>query len=280
MSKGIFRAIGMKHRLSWLYGFLILGWNVLFLPAYGQGTGTALQPVRIDTARTPTLPTISLEVKSAKDSEEFVLSIQILLLLTVLTLAPSILIMMTSFTRIIVVLHFLKQAMGLQTQPPSQILVGLALFLTFFIMAPVLDRANAEGLQPYLRDEITQQEAIQRMIQPFREFMLKRVREEDLALFVRLQQEEQPKTAEDVSIFALIPAFALSELRIGFQIGFLLFIPFLIIDMIIASILMSLGMFLLPPQMISLPLKILLFVLVDGWHLIVGSLLESILNVP
>ncbi len=272
--------MGMKHRLSWLYGFLILGWSVLFLPAYGQGTGTALQPVRIDTARTPTLPTISLEVKSAKDSEEFVLSIQILLLLTVLTLAPSILIMMTSFTRIIVVLHFLKQAMGLQTQPPSQILVGLALFLTFFIMAPVLDRANAEGLQPYLRDEITQQEAIQRMIQPFREFMLKRVREEDLALFVRLQQEEQPKTAADVSIFALIPAFALSELRIGFQIGFLLFIPFLIIDMIIASILMSLGMFLLPPQMISLPLKILLFVLVDGWHLIVGSLLESILNVP
>ncbi len=262
-------------------------WHILLLPIFAlsfstlgaQPAAPALPPADT-TLIGPTLPTVSLEVKSAQKPEEFVLSIQILILLTVLTLAPSLLVMMTSFTRIIVVLHFLKQAMGLQTQPPSQILVGLALFLTFFIMAPVFDRANTEGLQPYLREEISQQEAIKRMIQPFREFMLKRVREEDLALFVRLQQKEQPKTPEDVSIFALIPAFALSELRIGFQIGFLLFIPFLIIDMIIASILMSLGMFLLPPQMISLPLKILLFVLVDGWYLIVQSLLESILNVP
>lgn len=232
-----------------------------------------------DTTAAVNLPSITLNIGEAEQPQEFVITIQILLLLTVLALAPSILVMMTSFTRIIVVLHFLKQALGLQTQPPSQVLVGLALFLTFFIMEPVLDRANREGLQPYLRDEISQQEAIQRMVYPFREFMLKRVREEDLALFVRLQQKEQPNTPEDISIFAIIPAFALSELRIGFQIGFLLFIPFIIIDMIVASVLMSLGMFLLPPQMISLPLKILLFILVDGWYLIITSVLEGIMNV-
>jgi len=266
----------IQYRQGWLFFCLVLlEWIAGFFPVYGQGTGVLVQPAQIDTARPPTLPTIALEVKPAEDSEEFVLSIQILLLLTVLTLAPSILIMMTSFTRIIVVLHFLKQAMGLQTQPPSQILVGLALFLTFFIMAPVLDRANAEGLQPYLRDEITQQEAIHRMIQPFREFMLKRVREEDLALFVPGYQDHTPACSDRHG------AHTDSALYLaGNQIGFLLFIPFLIIDMIIASILMSLGMFLLPPQMISLPLKILLFVLVDGWHLIIASLLESILNVP
>lgn len=224
------------------------------------------------------LPKLSINVDKAEKNEDYVLTLQILLVMTVLTLAPSILIMMTCFTRIIIVFHFLKQALGTQTQPPNQLLTGLALFLTFFVMQPALNEANQNGIQPYMREEINQEQAIENIVKPFREFMLKNTREEDLGLFIKLSGKDKPKDVSEVSTWTIIPAYTISELRIAFQIGFLIFIPFLVLDMVIASILMSLGMFLLPPQMISLPVKILLFILVDGWYLLVESLMKSIVR--
>jgi flagellar biosynthetic protein FliP len=173
------------------------------------------------------------------------------------------------------VLHFLRQAMGTQQVPPSQVLIGLAMFLTFFVMAPTWSRVNTDALQPYLDKKMSLEQAYEKGVVPVREFMLRQTREEDLALFVKLANVDKPKNRDDVPLHALIPAFAISELRIGFQIGFLLFIPFLVIDMVISSILLSMGMMMLPPVLISMPFKILLFILVDGWHLIVRSLLES-----
>lgn len=219
---------------------------------------------------------LGIENNANQSPQELSTSIQILLVLTVLTLAPSILVMMTCFTRIIVVFHFLRTALGTATQPPNQLITSFALFLTIFIMQPTLNEANEKGLKPYLNDEITQETAINNMITPFRTFMLKHTREEDLGLFIKLTGGERPNTPNDVSIWAIIPAYTISELKIAFQIGFLIFIPFLVLDMVIASTLMSLGMMLLPPQMISLPIKVLLFVLVDGWYLIVDSLIKSI----
>jgi len=175
-------------------------------------------------------------------------------------------------------MHFLKQALGTQTQPPNQLITGLALFLTFFVMQPVLDQANREGIQPYMREEITQQQAIDKVVEPFRTFMLKHTREEDLGLFIKLSGKDKPADVSEVSTWTIIPAYSISELKIAFQIGFLLFIPFLVLDMVIASTLMSLGMFLLPPQLISLPIKVLLFILVDGWYLIIDSLMKSIMK--
>jgi len=228
---------------------------------------------------TPTvnLPNISVGMGGAGEGD-FVLTLQILGVLTILTLAPSILIMMTCFTRIVVVFHFLKQALGTNTQPPSQLITGLALFLTFFVMQPVMDEANNKGIRPYMQDEITQDEAIENIVLPFRQFMLKHVNEKDLGLFIKLSGGQKPNTVEDVSIWAIIPAYSISELKKAFEIGFLIFIPFLVLDMVIASTLMSLGMFLLPPQLISLPIKVLLFILVDGWYLIVDSLMKGILR--
>ena len=224
------------------------------------------------------LPKLSLNVDKANNQEDYVMTLQILAVMTVLSLAPSILIMMTCFTRIVIVFHFLKQALGIQSQPPSQMITGLALFLTFFVMQPVLNRANNEGIQPYLREEITQEQAVTKVIQPFREFMLKHTREADLALFVKLNGQDKPNDVNDISTMTIIPAYSISELRVAFQIGFLIFIPFLVLDMIIASTLMSLGMFLLPPQLISLPVKVLLFILVDGWYLIIDSLMKGIMK--
>lgn len=224
------------------------------------------------------IPSVNLNVDVDDESDDLVLKLQILAVMTVLTLAPSILVMMTAFTRIIVVFHFLKQAIGTHTQPPNQLLTSLALFLTFFVMQPVLDDANNNGIQPYLKEEISQDEAVDNIVRPFREFMLKHTREKDLGLFIKLSGGDKPQTVEDVTIWQIIPAYAISELRVAFQIGFMLFVPFLILDMIIASTLMSLGMFLLPPQLISLPIKVLLFILVDGWYLIIESLMNSILN--
>ncbi len=224
------------------------------------------------------IPKLSLSVDKAQNGSDMALNIQILMVITVLTLAPSILIMMTCFTRIIVVFYFLKQALGTHTQPPNQLLTGLALFLTFFVMQPVLNQANKEGIQPYLKEEITQEQALDNIVKPFREFMIKHTREEDLGLFIKLSGAEKPMDISQVSTMTIIPAYSISELRMAFQIGFLLFIPFLVLDMIIASTLMSLGMFLLPPQLISLPIKVLLFILVDGWHLIVESLMKGIMK--
>jgi flagellar biosynthetic protein FliP len=220
-------------------------------------------------------PKISVEVGKSAKPEDVSITLQILFLMTVLSLAPAILILTTAFTRIIIVFHFLKQAMGTPQMPPPQVLVGLALFLTFFVMAPVWSKVNDQALQPYLEKKVSLQEAYDKGVVPVREFMFRQTREEDLALFVKMANVEKPKSRDDVPTHALVPAFAISELRTGFQIGFVLFIPFLIIDMVVASVLMSMGMMMLPPILISLPFKVLLFILVDGWHLIVNSLINS-----
>ncbi len=241
---------------------------LLVLLAVLAGSGTAQD-------KALPMPKLSVEVGKATNPDDVSVTLQILFLMTILSLAPAILILTTAFTRIVVVLHFLRQAMGTQQIPPAQVLIGLALFLTFFVMAPTWTRVNDEALQPYLAKKMTLQQAVDKGIVPMREFMMRQTREEDLALFVKMANGEKPQSRDEVPLHALIPAYALSELRIGFQIGFMLFIPFLVIDMVISSILLSMGMMMLPPVLISLPFKILLFVLVDGWHLVVQSLLES-----
>lgn len=223
----------------------------------------------------PLLPNINIGVDSVENPEDMVVSLQVLALLTILSLAPSILIMMTSFVRIVVVLSFLKTAMGTQNMPPSQVIIGLAMFLTFFIMSPYLTAANQNGLQPYLAGEISQSEAVDKVAEPLREFMFKQTRESDLALFVNVSDLPRPESQADVSTLTLIPAFVISELKTAFQIGFMIYIPFIVIDMIVASTLMSMGMMMLPPTMISMPFKILLFVMVDGWHLLVQSIIAT-----
>ncbi|MCB0351284.1 MAG: flagellar type III secretion system pore protein FliP [Bdellovibrionales bacterium] len=222
-----------------------------------------------------TLPTVNLGYKSVSDPQEMVNSIKILMALTVLTLAPAILIMMTGFTRIIIVLSFVRQALGTQNMPPNQLLVGLALFITLFIMSPFLSKVNDEAVQPFLNGTIKQEQAIDNALAPIRSFMFNQTRDGDLALFVNLSRMTQPKTRADVPTQVLIPAFIISELKTAFQIGFIIYLPFLVIDMIAASVLMAMGMMMLPPVIISLPFKIMLFVLVDGWTLIVGSLVKS-----
>lgn len=226
-------------------------------------------------AQSVPIPHISFNIDSASTPAEVAQSLQILLILTLLSLAPAILIMVTSFSRIIVVLSFLRSALGTQQMPPNQVLIGMALFLTFFIMAPTWQKINNEALQPYLKGQISQQEAFQKGMEPLRTFMFKQTREKDLALFVSLAQIARPRNYSDIPNYVLIPAFIISELKTAFQIGFVLYIPFLVIDMIVASTLMSMGMLMLPPVMISLPFKILLFVMVDGWHLLVRSLIMS-----
>ncbi|TCL40143.1 flagellar biosynthetic protein FliP [Anaerospora hongkongensis] len=221
------------------------------------------------------IPNLNIGVEAANNPQDVALSLQILLTLTVLSLAPSILIMMTSFTRIIVVLSFLRSALGTQQMPPNQVLVGLALFLTFYTMSPYWDVVNTKALQPYLANTITQDAAMTEAMKPMREFMLKQTRENDLALFVNLSEMARPNTPEDIPTTTIIPAFMISELKTAFQIGFLIYIPFIVIDMVVASTLMSMGMMMVPPVMISLPFKILLFILVDGWHLLIRSLVTS-----
>ncbi|NPB09145.1 MAG: flagellar type III secretion system pore protein FliP [Thermodesulfobacteria bacterium] len=222
-----------------------------------------------------TLPTVKLGLEPAKGPEQVAVVLQILLLLTILSVAPALLLMVTSFTRLAVVFSLLRHALGTQQTPPTQVLIALALFLTFFIMAPVFKEAYEKGLSPYLAGEIDEAEFFRDAIKPFREFMFRNTREKDLALMVRLAGDQRPETKEDVRTLTLIPAFMISELRSAFEIGFLLYIPFLIIDMVVASVLLSMGMMMLPPIMVSLPMKILLFVLVDGWNLLIGSLVRS-----
>lgn len=202
-------------------------------------------------------------------------SVKLMLMLTVLSLAPSILILMTSFTRIVIVLSFVRTALATQQMPPNQVIVGLALFLTFFIMAPTFQEVNKEALQPLFDEKITLDEAYDKASGPFKDFMSQHTRQKDLDLFLKYSGAERPEKIQDISLTTLVPAFALSEIKTAFQIGFMIFIPFLVIDMIVASVLMSMGMMMLPPVMISLPFKILLFVLVDGWYLVMKSLLQS-----
>jgi flagellar biosynthesis protein FliP len=226
-------------------------------------------------AAPPPLPNISLNIGGNADQGKAATVVQLLFILTVLSLAPAILMMVTSFTRIIIVLSLVRHALGTQQMPSNQIVIGLALFLTFFIMAPVWQQVNEEALKPYYEDRITGEEAFALASTPVKKFMLKQTREKDLALFVRLSQEKRPEKPADISLPVLIPAFVISELKTAFQIGFLIFLPFIIIDIVVASILLSMGMMMLPPIMISLPFKLLLFVLVDGWYLIVESLIRS-----
>ena len=223
----------------------------------------------------PLIPTVSLNVGTSENPQEVATTMQLLAVLTVVSLAPAILVMTTSFVRIVVVIGFLRNALSTQNVPPNQVVIALSLFLTFYIMAPYWSEANENGLQPYLAGRITQEEALTNTVAPLREFMFKQTRESDLALFVNLSQAPRPDTQEDVSTFTLIPAYVISELKTAFQIGFMIYIPFIVIDMIVASTLMSMGMMMLPPTMISLPFKILLFVMVDGWHLLIKSLIMS-----
>ena len=221
--------------------------------------------------------TSPLNLSLTVDNEEGTLSgtLQMLLALTVISLAPSILVMMTSFTRIIVVLHFVRTALGLTSTPPNNVLIGLSLFLTFFIMAPVFSRVNTEALEPYAAGEMDQEEALEAAIQPMRDFMINQTREEDIQLFLDISGIESVSDWEDIPTNVVIPAFIISELRAAFIIGFLIYIPFIIIDMVVASTLMSMGMMMLPPTTISMPFKVLLFIMADGWHLIIGQLVQS-----
>jgi flagellar biosynthesis protein FliP len=221
------------------------------------------------------LPNISLNIGGNADQGKAATVVQLLFILTVLSLAPAILLMVTSFTRIVIVLSLVRQALGTPQMPSNQIVIGLTLFLTFFIMAPVWQQVNEEALKPYYEDRITGEEAFALASAPVKNFMLKQTREKDLALFVKLSKEKRPENPADISLPALIPAFVISELKTAFQIGFLIFLPFIIVDIVVASILLSMGMMMLPPMMISLPFKLLLFVLVDGWYLIVGSIVRS-----
>jgi flagellar biosynthetic protein FliP len=220
-------------------------------------------------------PTVTIDLGGGSGKGQTSVVIQILALLTALSLAPAFFIMVTSFTRIVIVLSFLRQALGTQQVPPNQILISLALFLTVFVMTPVWQKVYQDALQPLVAEQITNEEAFTRGMAPVRTFMLQQVREKDLELFVDLAKLPKPASADELPTHVLIPSFILSELRIAFQIGFLIYIPFLIVDMVVASVLMSMGMMLLPPVVISLPFKLILFVLADGWYLVVGSMVRS-----
>ena len=225
-------------------------------------------------AQTPA-PLFSIGLDQAKDQGQVAVVMQLFLLMTVLSLAPSILIMLTSFTRIAIVFSLLRQAMGTNQLPPNQVVIGLALFLTFYVMAPVWQQVNQDALQPLITKQIDQQQALNKALGPIRTFMISQTREKDLALLVNIAKIARPANIGDVPTTVLIPAFIISELKTAFQIGFMLYVPFLIIDMVVASVLLSMGMMMLPPIMVSLPFKLMIFVLADGWHLIVGSLVKS-----
>ncbi|WP_397334274.1 flagellar type III secretion system pore protein FliP [Paenibacillus glycanilyticus] len=220
------------------------------------------------------LPNVDISIGDGSE-EPGTSALSLLLLITVLSVAPAILVLMTSFTRIVIVLGFVRTSLGTQQMPPNQVLIGLAMFLTFFIMAPTFSQVNEVALQPYLKGEITQTVALEKAADPMKKFMVSHTREKDLLLFLNYTKTEKPETYQDIPITVLVPAYAISELKTAFQMGFMIFIPFLVIDMIVSSTLMAMGMMMLPPVMISLPFKLLLFVLVDGWYLIVKSLLLS-----
>lgn len=226
-------------------------------------------------AQAASVPTFQVALSAAENPDDVVGVLKILAMLTVLTLAPAILIMMTSFTRIIIVLSFLRTALGLQQVPPTQLLIGLALFLTLFVMSPFFGEIKTHALDPYLAGKMNQEQALEQALRPIRRFMFHQTREDDLGLFIGMSQTPAPKVRADVPTAVLVPSFILSELRTAFQIGFIIYIPFLIIDLVTASVLMAMGMMMLPPVVVSMPIKIMLFVLVDGWALIVGSMVRS-----
>ncbi len=223
-----------------------------------------------------TVPTVNLSLSAPDTPQQLVSSLNVLVVLTLLVLAPSMVLVMTTFTRFVIVFGFLRQALGTQQVPPTQLLVMLAMILTFFVMEPIGTKAYEQGIKPYIAQEIGYEEAFTKTALPFKNFMIRNTREKDLALFLRIRKMQNPKTVADVPLSIVIPAFIISEMKTAFEIGFLLFLPFLVIDMVVASILMSMGMMMLPPVMISLPFKILVFVLIDGWNLLIGNLIASI----
>lgn len=225
--------------------------------------------------RNPVLPSVDLSLTTPKEPTELVATLNIVLIITLLVIAPSLVLVMTSFTRIVIVFAFLRTALGTQQSPPTQVLVSLALVLTFFIMEPVATKSYEVGIKPYMDKKISYDEAFEKAIVPFKDFMITNTRQKDLALFFRIRNLDNPKTIDDVPLTVLIPAFMISELKTAFWIGFLLYLPFLVIDMVISSVLMAMGMMMLPPVMISLPFKILVFVLVDGWNLLIGNLVQG-----
>lgn len=234
-----------------------------------------LSPAGSSAAPTLPIPSIQVGIDRAQEPGDVAVALEVVALLTILALAPSILILLTSFTRILIVFHFLRQAIGTQSTPPNQVLVSLALFITFFIMKPVWQDVYDNALSPYMDEQITYQTAFERAKVPVRKFMLSNTREKDIGLFVKVSKTPRPRTKDDLDLLVLIPAFVISELQTAFIIGFVIYVPFLILDMVVASVLLSMGMMMLPPVMISLPFKLMLFVLVDGWNIVVGSLIES-----
>jgi flagellar biosynthetic protein FliP len=267
VTSSIVRMVLRRHRTALVTGAaaVLLLWVV---PAVVQAATAPVAPV-------VPVPNIDIGVRPAKNPQEVVGALQILLLLTVLSLAPTLLVMVTSFTRIIVVLSFVRTALGTQQTPPNQVLVGLALLLTFFVMNPVLRTIDAQAIRPYLAHKITQQQALDRAAQPLRAFMFRQTREKDIMLFYSISGEPRPRTQNDVPTYILVPAFVISELKTAFEMGFAIYVPFIVIDMVVASVLLSMGMMMIPPVIISLPFKILIFLLVDGWNLVVASLVQS-----
>lgn len=253
----------MKSKYLFYMGLFCFLFSLLQAPRVSFAQGLA------------TIPKINITLDKSNQPEDVGTALQILFLLTILSLAPAILVMVTSFTRIVVVLSFFRQALGTQQLPANQIIIGLSLFLTFFVMSPVIKQINTEALQPYLNKKISQKEAWEKTLQPLRKFMFRQTREKDLALFVQIAKQPRPQKPEDISTTILIPSFVISELKTAFQIGFLIYLPFLIVDMVVSSVLLSMGMMMLPPIMISLPFKLIFFVLIDGWNLMVGSLVKS-----
>ena len=250
-------------RRFYFFTLILLGmlfWQVFTPAVLAQTTGT---------------PGVNISLNPNATPQQTVFSVQLLLLFTALALAPTLLVMVTPFTRIIIVLSFLRQALGTQQSPPNQVLVGIAFFMTLFITMPMFTEANTQGIQPFLKQEINQEQAFERSLAPFRRFMLKQVRQDDLELYLTLSKSERPRVPEDVATHVLIPAFITSELKTAFIIGFLVYIPFLIIDMVVASTLMSMGMMMLPPTVIALPFKLVLFVLIDGWNILSQALVGS-----
>jgi len=227
-------------------------------------------------AEAVTIPTMNFNLAAPDTPKQLVSSLNVLVVLTLLFLAPSMVLVMTTFTRFIIVFGFLRQALGTQQVPPTQLLVMLAMILTFFVMEPVGTKAYETGIKPYIAEEIGYEEAFTKASLPFKNFMIRNTREKDLALFFRIRKMQNPQTVTEVPLSIVIPAFVISEIKTAFEIGFLIFLPFLVIDMVVASILMSMGMMMLPPVMISLPFKILVFVLIDGWNLLIGNLIASI----
>ncbi len=263
-----------KRKKGNLAFVLLLGWSAAFLLVLFPSALLAAEPGSVP------LPSLQLGIAPAESPGDVALSLQILGLLTVLSLAPAILLMITSFTRIVVVLGFVQRAIGLQQSPPQQVITGLALFLTLFTMYPTWNRVYEDGISPYLARSITAEQAWQSSVAPVREFMFRYTRQEELSLMVSMAKLEQPESRDGVPTRVLVPAFMLSELKTAFQMGVVIYIPFLVVDMVVSSVLLAMGMMMLPPMMVSLPFKLLLFVMADGWNLVVMSVLKSFTNVP